>query len=62
MEPSAAQRLRHDLSNQLMAILGFSELLLESLPRSDSRRAGVEKIETAAQLLVVLVSESPVLR
>jgi signal transduction histidine kinase len=62
VEPSAAHRLRHELNNQLLIILGFSELLLEALPHRDSRRTDVEKLETAARAAVRLVSESPLLR
>jgi signal transduction histidine kinase len=62
VEPSPAHRLRHELNNQLLIILGFSELLLEAVPYTDSRRTDVQKLETAARTAVRLVSESPLLR
>jgi PAS domain S-box-containing protein len=37
----------HDFNNLLTAILGYSELLLESLPAGDKRRADAEEIQKA---------------
>src|SRR6185437_8734086 len=40
--------IAHDLNNMLVAILGFSDLLADSLQREDPRRADVEHIIAAA--------------
>jgi two-component system cell cycle sensor histidine kinase/response regulator CckA len=40
--------IAHDLNNMLVAILGFSDLLADSLQRDDPRRADVEQITAAA--------------
>jgi two-component system, cell cycle sensor histidine kinase and response regulator CckA len=40
--------IAHDLNNMLVAILGFSDLLADSLQREDPRRADVEQITAAA--------------
>jgi signal transduction histidine kinase len=59
VEPSAAaQRLAHDVSNQLSIILGFSALLLGGMPDGDPRRADLLEIEKAAQAALRLVTQS----
>jgi signal transduction histidine kinase len=54
----AAQRLGHDLSNQLSIILGFSELLLGGMADADPRRADLLEIDKAAKVAMQLVTES----
>jgi PAS domain S-box-containing protein len=39
----------HDFNNLLTAILGYSELLLQTLPEDDGRRQDVEEIQKAGQ-------------
>ena len=39
----------HRLKNQLAIVLGFCELLLESTPDGDERRADLLQIQTAAK-------------
>ena len=59
MEPSpAAQRLGHDVSNQLSIILGFSALLLAEMSDADPRKADLLEIEKAAQAALRLVTQS----
>jgi len=48
--------LTHDLNNQLSIILGFCELLLESTPDGDPRRADILEIDKAARTATSLVS------
>jgi two-component system cell cycle sensor histidine kinase/response regulator CckA len=48
--------LTHDLNNQLSIILGFCELLLESTPDEDPRRADILEIDKAARAATSLVS------
>ncbi|HUF25185.1 MAG TPA: hypothetical protein VMN81_13720 [Vicinamibacterales bacterium] len=48
-EPSRQDEALHELNNRLTVILGFSELLLESTPEDDPRRADVIEIRNAAQ-------------
>jgi signal transduction histidine kinase len=48
--------LTHDLNNQLSIILGFCELLLDSMPDGDPRRADVLEIDKAARTATSLVS------
>jgi hypothetical protein len=48
-------RWRHDMKNQLGIILGFSELLLEDLPRDDERRADIMEIHSAAGKAMALL-------
>jgi hypothetical protein len=55
---AAAQRLGHDVSNQLSIILGFSELLLAGIPDSDPRKADLLEIEKAAKTAMRLLTES----
>jgi two-component system, cell cycle sensor histidine kinase and response regulator CckA len=47
----------HDFNNLLMVIKGNSQLLLEKLHAADSRRAGVEQIEKAAEKAASLTSQ-----
>jgi signal transduction histidine kinase len=48
--------LTHDLNNQLSIILGFCELLLDSMPDGDPRRADILEIDKAARTATSLVS------
>jgi signal transduction histidine kinase len=48
--------LTHDLNNQLSIILGFCELLLDSTPDGDPRRADILEIDKAARTATSLVS------
>jgi signal transduction histidine kinase len=48
-EPSRQSEALHELNNQLTVIIGFSELLLESTPENDPRRADVIEIRNAAR-------------
>ena len=41
--------IAHDFNNLLTAILGYSDLLLNALPRDDGRRQDVEEIQKAGQ-------------
>jgi len=41
--------IAHDFNNLLTAILGYSELLLQTLPEDDGRRQDVEEIQKAGQ-------------
>jgi PAS domain S-box-containing protein len=41
--------IAHDFNNVLTAIYGYADLLLESLDRSDARRADVEEIRRSAE-------------
>jgi two-component system, cell cycle sensor histidine kinase and response regulator CckA len=47
----------HDFNNLLMVIKGNSQLLLEKLHTADSRRAGVEQIQKAAERAASLTSQ-----
>src|SRR4029079_4324504 len=38
----------HEINNMMQGVLGFSELLLHSLPQGDERRGDVEQIRKAA--------------
>ena len=53
-----AQRLGHDVSNQLSIILGFSELLLAGMSDADPRKADLLEIQKAAQTAMRLVTET----
>jgi signal transduction histidine kinase len=55
---AAAQRLGHDVSNQLAIILGFSALLLGGMPDTDPRKADLLEIEKAAQAALRLLTQS----
>jgi signal transduction histidine kinase len=48
--------LTHDLNNQLSIILGFCELLLDSTPDGDPRRADILEIDKAARTATSLIS------
>jgi two-component system cell cycle sensor histidine kinase/response regulator CckA len=47
----------HDFNNLLTAILGYGELLLESLPEGDPRRADVLEIRQAGQSAAALTQQ-----
>ena len=47
----------HDFNNLLTAILGYGELLLESLPEDDPRRADVVEIRQAGQSAAALTQQ-----
>jgi signal transduction histidine kinase len=51
--------LTHDLNNQLSIILGFCELLLDSTPDGDPRRADILEIGEAALRAKSLISSMP---
>ena len=48
---------RHEFRNQLTIILGYSELLLKSMPPDDPRRADLEEIREAAGVALDLLSK-----
>jgi signal transduction histidine kinase len=48
---------RHELKNQLGIVLGFSELLLQEMPKDDPRRTDVAEIHAAAARAMELVNE-----
>jgi hypothetical protein len=52
-------RWKHDLKNQLGVILGFSELLLQELDATDTRRADIAEIHTAAQRSMEILANVP---
>jgi signal transduction histidine kinase len=53
---SSPEGLVHDLNNQLSIILGFCELLLDSTPDEDPRRADILEIDKAVRSATSLVS------
>ena len=48
---------RHEFRNHLTIILGYSELLLKSLPPDDPRRVDLEEIRDAAGAALDLLSK-----
>jgi two-component system cell cycle sensor histidine kinase/response regulator CckA len=50
-------RLAHDFNNSLLAILGFSDLLLNQLPEDSSEKDMVQQIDDAAQRAAELTSQ-----
>jgi len=57
MEPSAS--LIHELKNRLAIILGYGQLLAESLPAEDPRHADAMEILEAARQAVELLTARP---
>jgi hypothetical protein len=50
-------RALHRLKNHLSIVLGFSELLLNEMPPSDSRHADLREIHAAAEAAMRALSE-----
>lgn len=48
---------RHDLKNQLGIVLGYSELILQDLDRTNPMRADLEEILKAAQQAMSLIGQ-----
>jgi hypothetical protein len=55
-------RWRHDMKNQLGIVLGFSDLLMQELDPSDTRRADLLEIHTAARRAMELLEVIPAAR
>jgi two-component system cell cycle sensor histidine kinase/response regulator CckA len=55
VEQKGSPGIAHDLNNQLSIILGFCELLLDSTPDEDPRRADIMEIDKAARTATSLV-------
>jgi hypothetical protein len=53
MTPEA--KFVHDLRNQLAIILGYCDLLLDTIPSGDPRRDDVVEIRTAAAAAIALL-------
>ena len=53
----AARSTVHELNNQMVAILGLAELLLDALPADDTRRLDVEDIRAAGDKVVAKTRE-----
>jgi signal transduction histidine kinase len=53
----AARSTVHELNNQMVAILGLAELLLDALPEDDARRLDVEDIRAAGGKVVAKTRE-----
>lgn len=49
--------MAHDFNNLLGAILGFSELAAERVPKDDAARMPIEQIRSAAQKAIALTSQ-----
>lgn len=47
----------HDLNNQLTIVLGYADLLLESIPPGDPRHGDLLEILNAAKAAIELVPE-----
>lgn len=56
-ERSKATELLHTLNNRLTVILGFADLLSETVPESDPRHADVMEIVKAVYQAVDLVPQ-----
>ena len=54
---SGTELPRHEFRNHLTIILGYSELLLKSMPREDPRHADLEEIEAAARASLEMLSK-----
>jgi signal transduction histidine kinase len=58
LEPTA-DRIMHDLKNQLGVVLGFAELFLTDCESDDPRRADIEDMHKAASVALALVNQLP---
>ena len=56
---SAFDRWLHDVRNQLSIILGFSEILLQELPREDAKRPDLQEIHAAAERAMAALARAP---
>jgi hypothetical protein len=57
--PPRPERWKHDLTNQLGIVLGFSALLLEEMDPADERYADLREIHTAAEKAMEILAAQP---
>ena len=57
MERSKRDRIVHELGNHLGIVLGFTELVIETLSEDDARRADLEEVRGAAKKAVALLDD-----
>ena len=56
MSPTADEKSRHDLTNQLAIIHGFAGVLLAEAEAADPRRSDFEEIHRAAATAIELLA------
>lgn len=57
MERSKRDRIVHELGNHLGIVLGFTELVIDTMPEGDARRADLEEVRGAAKKAVALLDD-----
>ncbi len=56
-ERSKRDRIVHELGNHLGIVLGFTELVIDTLAEDDARRADLEEVRGAAKKAVALLDD-----